>query len=439
MKVYITLFLLLCISTLTIAQQQLLQSGPMVGHSQMREVTLWVQTKSAAKVHFVYWPKNNLRERHSTAVINTKQETAFTAKCIADEVFPGEKYNYALYINDQEVNLPYDASFEAQTLWQYRTDPPNFTMAIGSCTFVNEPVYDRPGNGYGSDYHIFTTMNKANPDAMLWLGDNTYLREADWFTRTGIHHRYTHTRSLPEMQAFLASTHHYATWDDHDFGPNDSDRSFVHQDLTKEAFELFWANPTYGLDGKGVTTQFQYNDIDFFLLDNRTFRAPNYLKEGEKPMLGQKQIDWLIDAMVKSRSPFKMVALGGQVVSDAAVHENYIHKHSAERDYLLKRIDEEGIQGVIFLTGDRHHSELSKMTTPSGLTIYDVTVSPLTAGAARNVSDINNNRVEGTLVEGKHNFGLLHFSGKRKERVLHITVLDADGVKLWEHTIAAPK
>ena len=53
-----------------------------------------------------------------------------------------------------------------------------------------------------------------NPDFMLWLGDNTYLRESDWNSRTGFIKRYPHTRALSELQPLLASTHHYATWDD---------------------------------------------------------------------------------------------------------------------------------------------------------------------------------------------------------------------------------
>ena len=111
---------------------------------------------------------------------------------------------------------------------------------------------------------------------MLWLGDNIYLREADWNTRTGIMYRYTHTRSLPEMQPLLASSINYAIWDDHDFGPNDADRSYHLKNTTLEAFKLFWANPTYGIVGdSGVATTFEWGDVQFFMLDNRYFRAPN--------------------------------------------------------------------------------------------------------------------------------------------------------------------
>ena len=94
---------------------------------------------------------------------------------------------------------------------------------------------------------------------MLWLGDNIYLREPDWNSWTGIIHRYTHDRATPQLQPFMASVHNYAIWDDHDFGPNDSDKSFWNKNLTLKAFKLFWANPSYGTgDIKGTTTSFQW-------------------------------------------------------------------------------------------------------------------------------------------------------------------------------------
>ena len=159
---------------------------------------------------------------------------------IADKVLPGKTYEYQLLINNQTVKLNYPTEFSAQTDWSFKTDPPPFKVALGSCAYINDPPYDRPGKPYGSGYEIFESINNADPDIMLWLGDNIYLRPADWYSRTGIMHRYTHTRSVPELQALLANAHNYAIWDDHDFGPNDSDRSYVHKDVTLEAFKLFW-------------------------------------------------------------------------------------------------------------------------------------------------------------------------------------------------------
>jgi hypothetical protein len=124
--------------------------------------------------------------------------------------------------------------------------------ATGSCAYINEAAYDRPGNPYGSEYEIFEAINESKPDFMIWLGDNMYLREPDWNSWTGITKRWTHSRSVPEMQPLLASAHHYAIWDDHDYGPNNSDRGWWNKNQTYEAFQLFWANPSYGIgDMKG--------------------------------------------------------------------------------------------------------------------------------------------------------------------------------------------
>lgn len=437
----ITLLALSLLSFSLFAQQDLLQSGPMLGYSEMREVLIWVQTNEPAEVQVAYWPegKNDLVEL--TELYTTTKAEVYTAKLIADEVEPGLTYEYELRINGRALELDYPTTFQAQELWQWRTDPPEFTMALGSCSYVNEPVYDRPGNGYGGAYEIFTSIHKMRPDAMLWLGDNTYLREADWNSRTGIMARYTHTRSLPEMQPLLASTHHYAIWDDHDYGPNDSDRSYIHKNTTLEAFRRFWGNPTYGLDGdaSGITTAFQWADMDFFLMDNRYFRRPNHRTSGEAVYFGERQLEWLIDALVASSAPFKFVATGGQILNTEPLFENYIRLAPEERAYLLGRIEEEGITGVVFLTGDRHHTELSSYTNSKGIKVYDLTVSPLTSGSGSNRDNEHNAaRDEGTLVV-QRNFGLLTFSGARGEREMLIQIFDVNGEELWQRTINQPE
>lgn len=410
----------------------------MLGYNEMREVLLWVQTTEPAQVQFAYWPKDKPGEKHYTEAKRTQKSEAFTAKLLADEVEPGTEYAYQLLIGEQAVKLDYLTEFKTQELWRWRYDPPAFSVAIGSCAYVNEEVYDRPGKPYGSDYQIFNAIFQESPDAMIWLGDNTYLREADWYSRTGILKRYTHTRSLPDMQPLLASAHHYAIWDDHDYGADNSDRTYVHKETTLEAFRLFWGNPTFGVNGqKGITTFFQYNDIDFFLVDDRYFRSPNRLEGGDHTMLGKEQLEWLIGALAASYAPFKMVCIGNQVLNPVKAHETYENLFPEERAYLLKRIEEEDIRNVVFLSGDRHLTELSKYVNARDNAVYDLTISPLTAGV-NPTNEANELRVEGTLVN-EHNFGLLEFSGPRTERVLKIRVIDANGNEEWAREIPSAK
>lgn len=426
--------LLLC--TGVRAQKELLQSGPMLGYCEQREVLIWVQTNASADVWVEYTDDDGMVQ--TTNEVRTEKHSAYTAKLIADGVQPGRHYTYRVLINNQKIDLPYPTEFTAQSIWRWREDPPAFTVAVGSCTYVNEPIYDRPGEGYGSEYGIFRSIDRKNPDLMIALGDNMYLREPDWYTRTGYHHRYTHTRSLPEMQALLARTHHYATWDDHDYGPNDSDGTWLHKELAKETFDLFWGNLTSGLPGNvattgsaGITTMFRYNDTDFFLLDNRSFRTPNnQLEAASKTLLGEAQLEWLIQSLISSDSPWKMVCIGGQVLNTANSGETYQNLAPREQEYLLRRITEEDISGVVFLTGDRHHTELSERKLANGKMVYDVTISSLTAGTGTSRNEKNDYRVDGTLAV-QHNFGILSFSGSLKARRLVVDIYDTAGKKLW--------
>lgn len=436
-RLILGLLVLLSSARLIYAQSSLLQSGPMLGYSDVREVLLWAQTKAPAKVQFKYWDKANPKQVFETDIAQTVKDKAFTAALIADKVLPGRKYQYALYINGRKVDRPYPLEFQTQVLWKYRTDPPDFTIAAGSCVYVNEAEFDRPGKPYGQAYEIFKAIHDKRPDAMIWLGDNIYLREGDWNTRTGIFHRHTHTRSLPEMQPLLASTHHYAIWDDHDFGPNDCDGSFWNKECSLEAFKLFWGNPSYGVGAlRGITTQFSWGDADFFLLDDRYYRIPKERKSAPTTILGKEQFDWLINALVASRAAFKIIVIGGQVLNPAAVYETYAN-YAEERQRLIETIAQEGISGVIFLTGDRHITELTMLPREGTYPLYDLTCSPLTSGVFSGArEEANVLRVEGTLVE-QQNFALLKFSGKREERALTLSIHDKDGKELWTRTIKA--
>ncbi|MEO6759179.1 MAG: alkaline phosphatase D family protein [Saprospiraceae bacterium] len=417
-----------------------LQSGPMLGYVDMFEALLWIQTKGPADVVISYWELEHPGLEYRIPAQRTVPEHGFTAKLIANQVQPGRNYGYRIELNGAAITLPYPTTFKTQALWQYRTDPPAFALATGSCAYINEAEYDRPGKPYGGEYQIFTSMAQQKPDVMLWLGDNTYYREPDWNTRTGMLHRYTHTRSLPEMQPLLAVAPQYAIWDDHDFGPNDADGTWIHKAESWEVFRDFWGNPTYGLeDKKGCTTRFQYADVDFFLLDNRYFRSPDICGScPNRTLLGHDQLEWFLAALASSTAPFKMVAIGGQVVTTNDDDETCFHYFPAERDTILARIERDNVKGVVFLTGDRHFTELSAQKNRAGNWVYDLTTSPFTSGpfSGAAMKAANDLRIPGTVVEGR-NFSILRFSGPRKDRQMEITVYDVDGKPQWSKTVGS--
>lgn len=427
----------------------LLQSGPMVCYTEMREVMIWVQTKKSTRVRLIYWDSTEIGNNqlytkttgkknspYFTKEISTEENTAYTAKLIADKVQPGKTYLYYLTFNDKKLEVSYPLKFTTPKLWKWRSEPPPFRIAVGSCVYINEPEYDRPGTPYGGGYEIFTSIYNQHPDAMLWLGDNNYLREPDWNTRTGILHRYTHSRCVKEIQPLLGSVSNYAIWDDHDFGPNDSDRGYWNKETTLEAFKLFWGNPGFGINGKpGITTTFENSDVQLFLMDNRYYRTADKRKTGERRILGKEQIDWLLDNLVSSTATFKVIAMGGQVLNPVAKYENYA-TYPEEMNELLSAIEREKISGVVFLSGDRHHTELSKLVRIGTYPLYDLTSSPLTSSSHADDGEQNVLRVPGTLVN-QRNFAMLEFVGEKTQRAMNISVYSTEGKLLWKREILA--
>jgi alkaline phosphatase D len=102
---------------------------------------------------------------------------------------------------------------------------------------------------------------------------------------------------------------------------------------------------------------------------------------------------------------------------------------------MLRRITEEDISGVVFVTGDRHHTELSERKLTNGKMVYDITISSLTAGTGTGRNEVNNYRVPGTL-QVRHNFGILNFSGPLKDRKLRVDVFGTDGTPLWSKELS---
>lgn len=433
MKKLILLFLIIQ-ATFVNAQ---IKNGPMVGYSDMKEVMLWVQTEKPAKVKFVYWEENTPTKKMTTDEVVTNKKSAFVAKIVCDQVTMGKKYNYEVLVDNKKVARNYPLSFQTQELWQYRKDPASFKFAFGSCNYINEAETDRPGQPYGAHNEIFTSIYEKKPDFMLWGGDNLYYREPDWNTRTGMIHRNTHSRNIPELQPLLGNTHHYAIWDDHDYGSNDSDRSFWAKDMSLEMFKLFWANPNYVFRDEACTGTFQWNDVQFFLLDNRWFRTPNDNHLGDRDFFGKKQMDWLMDALTGSSATFKIIVSGGQIVNPAKIFEN-MATYENERDLLLKKITDSKVKGVLFFTGDRHHTVLQKLErTGANYPLYDLTVSPFTSGPAKPIkAEENAPIVEGTTFLDR-NFSICEVSGPLKDRVLKISIYDSKGEQKWTRDIKA--
>jgi len=411
----------------------------MLGYSNINETQVWLQTERPAYAQLRFWKQNDPASARLSASVRTVEERDLIARLTLSGLDFGTKYDYEVYINGLRVSLPYATTFQTQPMWRHRSDPPAFRIAVGSCAYVNDPPYDRPGEPYGGGNEIFTTLHRQKPDLMIWLGDNIYYREADWLSEEAMRYRYAHTRALAELQPVLASVHNYAIWDDHDYGPNDSDRTFRLKDASLRIFKDYWANSTYGSpDTPGVFGRFEWGDVEFFMLDDRYHRSPNDWPTGpDKVMFGEAQMRWLLESLRSSQATFKIIVNGNQVLNRATAYESLANFPSEHRR-LLDFIRDNKINGVMFVSGDRHHTELLKHVEPGLYPLYDFTSSPLTAGAGRLEREADNPaRVPDTWVTGTRNFGLIDVSGPAKDRKLTLRAIDLTGKEWWKFEVKA--
>lgn len=431
------LWMLLLLNTALLAQRdRYIVSGPMVGHTELRSAKIWVEFKPEVRNVMVLYREKGTRTEKEVAFVYPGQNPYFNiAYYELNDLKPGTTYTYDLVSEDRQIIATGDIT--TQTLWQWRGPAPDFSFITGSCAYFNEPPYDRPGRPYGGDSSIFQTMAKEKSAFMLWLGDNWYTREVDYYSEWGLHKRASRDRSMPVLQDLWKAMPHYAIWDDHDYGWNDGDMSYPFKKQSREVFKSFWLNPSYGNNGEGIYSKFTWNDVDVFLLDDRSYRSNDDMADSvngkpnpEKQMFGKEQITWLKNALLQSKTNanirFRIIATGSQVLNPASPYDCF-RRFPAEYNEFIQFLTDNKINGVVFLTGDRHHSEIIKLNRPGSYPLYDITASPLTSGTHSFGGPEKDNPYRVVGVDKLQNYARISFSGTGINRTLKVEFLGLKG------------
>ena len=308
----------------------------------------------------------------------------------------------------------------------------DFDFLVGSCALMNTGITRVAFPG--ASVRIFRHMAQAKASMMVWLGDNIYYLINDFKSYSNMFFRNLDVRcKFGLLNTFLATQPNYTIWDDHDYGWNDSDKHFPLKDTALIVYKAFW--PNYYVDSQITYFTFRRYDAQFFMTDGRWFRD----KEGDTStdFLGQQQLIWLKNELQNSNATFKFICIGSQVLNDNHHGESYA-KFPKERNELLDFIADRNIKGVIFLTGDKHYSELS-LRDWRGYPLFDFTCSPITSPVvARNgmAAYKNSYSVKGSVFYRK-NYGRIYLTGHAGARVCHLELHGKSGAKIWEYSIDA--
>ncbi len=424
------------------AQSNGIVSGPMLGPVELRDAKVWLEVAPEVKnVSLV------IQKKGDPKIIKTILYKGELGNDFNPVIFTiggldiNTTYQYSILINNKATSVK--GELTTKELWQWRKPAPDFSFLTGSCSYVNQPVYDRPGKPYGTDSSIFETMAKEKYSAfMLWLGDNWYSREVDYYSEWGLWYRAHYDRSRPVLQPLLKAMPHYAIWDDHDFGPNDIGKNYILKETSRKVFMNYWANASYGEKGQGIYSMFSYSDLDFFMTDDRWWRSSDKMADSvngeanpDKKMFGEMQMEWLKNSLLYSPATFKVIVAGSQVLNQVSPFDK-LKNFPAEYAELLNFLNENKINGVIFLTGDRHHSEVIKLERPGNYPLYDVTVSPLSSSTHKFGGPEKNNPHRVFGLDEKNNYGKVSVSGKRGERVFKVNFLGTKGDNIGEWSVS---
>ncbi len=381
----------------------LLASGPMLGHVGPERARVWVQGGQRGWVWAEYrregedWRRaRHFDGREARTYLHPDQD--YAGVCELPGLEPGSRYEYRIR---REEGL-----YPAPNPQRFRTPPrpgqaEDLVVGFGSCA-----------GDWGEDASqpVWRAVHAQRPDLFLWLGDNIYFRlqESEWLDPAAMAERWRIQRGLDSLQPLLAGTAHYATWDDHDYGPNDSDKGYARKFDSLELFQRYWANPGAGSGGApGVWHRFRRGQVEFFLLDGRFHREPQSQEpDAHKTQFGEAQWRWLEAALRESDAAFKVLASPSQVLADYHSYEGW-WAYPADRERLYRLAAEAQIDGLVLISGDRHIGEVL-VGERLGYPLYEFCSSPLAAGIGSRPPDDLPMRLPGTLVTVE-NFGLLRF------------------------------
>ncbi len=254
------------------------------------------------------------------------------------------------------------------------------------------------------DAQLWKEVIAENPDVWIWLGDNVY---ADTEDMEKMKADYDLQKSHPDYQRLLQKTAVVGTWDDHDFGANDIGKEYPMKDESRDLLFDFLdvpkTNEAWARKGAYQTYTYGFEDkrIKLILLDVRYFRDslkwtmdPKTAQVNEKgDILGEDQWTWLSAELDDAGSDMFILGSGIQVISKDHRFEKWANFPRA-KDRLLNLITDKVEVPVLFLSGDRHISEVSKLEIAGyDFPLYDVTSSSLTTPWGEPAPDVNSHRV----------------------------------------------
>lgn len=355
-----------------------LDLGPFLGHVGHDQARIWARAQKPGKLRCWLRPRNG---ENGAVQLLEAEAVAMSDLCItfdAEQLDPATDYVYAIASSMPSRDDPaaWPCSFRTATA---PGEPARVSLAFGSC------CKDKPGE----TLPIFTQIAADRPDALVLIGDTPYIDSTELLLQRK---RYREFFANPQLAAVRSVTATYGTWDDHDFGRNDTDGRLEGRASARQAFLEYHANAgpagdgsgeQGGENGRGIYSRFRRGPLEVFLIDARWFSRTEAspVDSDQLTLLGAQQWEWLKREFKASTAPFKVLATG--MIWNESVRPlktDYWGAYKHERAAVWKYIADAKIDGVVLMGGDIHRSRLLKHPpefTGAPYPLYEFISSPL--------------------------------------------------------------
>lgn len=335
--------------------------GPILGHVDDTNAIIWYRPAEAGEYQAEIYDENKKKVDSRKAVASTEHDLC--VKWTFKGLMPDRTYHYRITNADQTLAAGEQYHFNTAV---NPDKPSTTTLTFGSCASSTD------------FFDVWKRIASEGTDGLVLMGDTPYIdRSALAFNRN----RHRQFISMPPLQVLCANTPLWDTWDDHDFGGNDTDGRVKDKKAIRQVVTEYRAQLNYGENDKGIYTKFRRGPVEVFMIDARYFaqteKSP--FDESKPTGLGKQQWDWFLSGLKASTAPFK-VLLSGMIWDDKKNREkDDWHTYAHEREYLFDFIGKEKIKGVILLSGDIHVSRHLKypMKERIGYDLHQFISSPL--------------------------------------------------------------
>ena len=305
----------------------------------------------------------------------------------------------------------------------------------------------------GKSQPIWDAILARHNDLFVFLGDNIY---GDTRDMSVLRAKYAQFAAQPGFSRLRATTPIVAVWDDHDFGENDAGSDYPMKDETRRMFLDFWDEPAgsprrdrdgvyasyvFGPPGRRVQVilpDLRYNrtpllKLDLGGADYETWARARLAAGLQVPgpyarnpdlkatMLGERQWQWL-ERQFEVPADVRLIGSSLQVLADFTGWEAWAN-FPRDQQRLIDLIRRKNANGVVFLSGDTHYAELSKLDVNVPYTLWDLTSSGLTEEWT--IPTPNANRVGEVLPEA--NFGFIDIDWQGPSTRFTLGIVDAKG------------